>query len=189
MLEENPAVDPDLSRARATLEAYAPRDEEQARFRTDLIAWIDEHLEDAHRRSCLEGHLTASVLLVDHTRERVLLHHHRKLDRWLQFGGHCDGDANLRGVAYRELVEESGIRPAWLSEEPVDLDIHKIPARPGEPEHDHLDVRYLAVAPTGATPELSEESKALRWFTVEEAARLDLDPSLRRLMPLAFESA
>lgn len=189
MLHEEHEVDPDLARARATLETYAPRDEAQARFRKDLIAWIDAHPGDAHMRSCLEGHLTASVLLVDHKRERVLLHHHRKLQRWLQFGGHCDGDANLRGVAFRELVEESGIQPAWLSEEPVDLDIHKIPARPGEPEHDHLDVRYLAVAPPGATPSLSDESYELRWFTVEEAAGLDLDPSLRRLMPLAFEDA
>ena len=116
MLEENPAVDPDLSRARATLEAYAPRDEEQARFRTDLIAWIDEHPEDAHRRSCLEGHLTASVLLVDHTRERVLLHHHRKLDRWLQFGGHCDGDGE-KGDRYKHnaggaVHETSPLRPS-----------------------------------------------------------------------------
>ena len=101
MLEENPAVDPDLSRARATLEAYAPRDEEQARFRTDLIAWIDEHPEDAHRRSCLEGHLTASVLLVDHTRERVLLHHHRNQGHFvLRISG---ADAGTYGAACTSL--------------------------------------------------------------------------------------
>lgn len=177
---------PDLAVARRTIEAYLPGDAEQAAHRHRLLAWIDAHPGDAHRRSCLEGHLTASALLLDATRERVLLHHHAKLGRWLQFGGHCDGDANLFGCAWRETVEESGIEPAWMSPVPIDLDVHAIPARPGEPEHLHLDVRYLAVAPAGARGECSRESLELRWFAREEALALEIDASLGRLLRVGF---
>ena len=176
----------DLAFARATLERYVPRDAEQVGFRARLIDWIDRHPEDAHRRSCLTGHLTASALLLDAARARVLLHHHAKLERWLQFGGHCDGDANLRGAAWRETVEESGIEPAWFSAAPIDLDVHTIPERPGEPEHLHLDVRYLALAPAGAVARRSVESREVRWLTPEQARGLDLDASLARLIELAF---
>jgi len=177
---------PDLSFARATLEAYRSEDPDQQAFRAQLLDWIERHPEDAHRRTCLAGHLTCGSLLLDAARERVLLTHHRKLDCWLQFGGHCDGDANLRGVAWRETVEESGIVPAWMSESPIDLDVHTIPARPGEPEHLHLDVRYLAVAPEGATEVCSEESHALGWFTAAQARQLGLDASVVRLLDLAL---
>jgi ADP-ribose pyrophosphatase YjhB (NUDIX family) len=180
---------PDLAFARAALQAYVPRDAGQERFRAHLMGWIDAHPADAHQRSCLAGHLTASVLLLDHRRERLLLHHHAKLDRWLQFGGHCDGDANFRHVAWRELLEESGIEPAWMGGEPVDLDVHPIPARPGEPAHDHLDVRYVAVAPPGARAVLSDESKELRWFRRDELAALGLDASLRRLVRVGWTPA
>jgi len=177
--------DPSLAAARATLRAYEPPDEQQADFRAHLLAWIERFPADAHRRTRREGHLTASVLLVDARGARVLLHHHRKLERWLQFGGHCDGDGNFRAVARRELVEESGVEPAWLSPAPVDLDVHRIPARADEPEHDHLDVRFLARAGEGARAQASEESNELRWFRWEELPALDLDPSLARLIALA----
>ena len=186
MTDPDLAPCPDLAVARATIEAYAPHDAAQAAFRRHLIDWIDAHPEDAHRRTCLAGHLTASALLLDHGRTRALLHHHRKLDKWLQLGGHCDGDANLRGTAWREVVEESGIEPVWMSPEPIDLDVHPIPARPGEPRHDHLDVRYLAVAPPGARAVRSAESRELRWFDREELRALDLDASLRRLVEIAL---
>ena len=176
----------DLALARETLERYAARDAEQERYRRTIVDWIDAHPEDAHLRSCLQGHLTASVVLFDHARERTLLHHHKKLDKWLQFGGHCDGDANFRGTAWRELVEESGIEPAWLSPEPIDVDVHPIPARPGEPAHDHLDVRFVAVAPEGARERRSEESLELCWFGRRELGELELDPSLARLLEVAW---
>jgi len=180
----------DLAVARATLERYVPRDEAQQVMRRRILDFLDAHPIDAHRRTCIEGHLTASVLMWDADTEHLLLHHHLKLDRWLQVGGHCDGDANLAACAWRETVEESGIEPAWMSPDPVDLDVHVIPERPGregrplEPAHLHLDVRYLALAPPGAEPTCSEESHAVRWFLPAEALTMSLDPSLERLLPL-----
>ena len=177
-------ANPDLHAARRTLAEYTPRDADQAAIKARILAFIEAHPKHAHLRSCLPGHLTASALLWDHAGERVLLTLHAKLKRWLQFGGHCDGDANLHGVAWRETVEESGIVPSWMSLDPVDVDIHSIPAHKRVPEHLHLDVRYLARASEGAQFVCSDESQELRWFTPAEALELDLDPSLRRIFEL-----
>jgi len=177
---------PDLSRAAITLAAMQARDAEQAQIQERFLEFIAEHPHDAHLRSCVEGHLAASVLLWDSTSSKVLLHHHVKLDRWLQFGGHCDGDANLLGCAWRELLEESGIEPQWISPTPVDLDIHPIPERAGEARHLHYDVRYIARASLGAQATCSEESHELRWFSREELPALELDGSVLRLLEIAI---
>lgn len=180
---------PDIAFARDILERYVPPDTDQAATRARILAFLDDHGAHAHSRSCLPGHLTASALLVDRAGERALLTFHRKLGKWLQLGGHCDGDANLLGVAWRETVEESGIVPESITALPVDVDVHPIPARPGEPEHLHLDTRYLVYAGTGARERISSESIELGWFTPREARGLELDASLRRLFALAFGEA
>lgn len=177
----------DLARARATIEAWRPRDGRQREARAFVLDWIDGH-PDALLRSCLEGHLTASTLLLDARGERALLTLHGKLGRWLQLGGHCDGDGNLAGSALREGLEESGIPGLEIDPELIDLDCHRIPARPGEPEHWHLDARFLTRAPAGAEPRLGPESKALRWFAPEELAAVTRDDSVERLFALAFPS-
>ena len=181
-IDTSPA--PDLRVARELLESYAPRDEEQTRFRDEMLAFIDAHPRDAHERTCLEGHLTAACFLLDHAEERALLTHHAKLGRWLQLGGHVDGDSNLPAAALREGTEESGINGILLDPAPFDLDIHSIPARGDEPEHLHLDVRYLAIAPEGAQPKVSHESKEIRWVPIGEIDGLELDESVTRLIDL-----
>jgi ADP-ribose pyrophosphatase YjhB (NUDIX family) len=176
---------PDLAFARAVLEAYRVPSAEQQDVRDRMLAFLEAHPLDAHSRSCIPGHFTASSLLVDRARGKALLTHHRKLGRWLQIGGHCDGDANFAHVAWREMREESGIEPRAISA-PLDLDIHAIPARPGEPEHLHLDVRFVTEAPTGARETANEESLRLAWFAPNEIGSLDTDDSVRRLFTLAF---
>jgi 8-oxo-dGTP pyrophosphatase MutT (NUDIX family) len=178
--------DPDPSRARGVLQRYAPRDPQQADARARMLQFLDAHPRDAHRRELLVGHLTASALVVDARGERALLTHHRKLDRWLQLGGHCDGDANLAGTALRECLEESGIAGLAILPEPIDLDIHPIPARAAEPEHLHFDTRFLVLAPPGAVETASAESHALAWFTPRELERIETDDSVRRLFALVF---
>ncbi|MBM3990535.1 MAG: NUDIX hydrolase [Planctomycetes bacterium] len=159
-----------------------------------MLELIERHPQDAHRRTLLEGHLTASALVVDARGERALLTHHRKLGRWLQLGGHCDGDANLAHVALREATEESGIPDLAVLPWPLDLDIHAIPARPGgaqragEPEHLHYDTRFLVVAPPGALEVTSDESLELRWVAPDELEQLSTDASVRRLFQLVFGS-
>jgi 8-oxo-dGTP pyrophosphatase MutT (NUDIX family) len=176
----------DLARARETLERYVPADAAQVIARSRMLEFIDAHASEAHLRTLLEGHLTASALIVDASFERALLTHHKKLNRWLQLGGHCDGDANLAAAALREAFEESGIDGLAVLPAPIDLDIHPIPARAGEPEHFHYDTRFLVVAPRGAREVVSDESHALRWFTPRELDGIDTDESVRRLFRIVF---
>ena len=129
-----------------------------------------------------EGHFTGSAWLVSADGERVLLTHHRKLERWLQLGGHADGDTDLSRVALREAEEESGLSGLSVEAEPFDLDRHRIPARTQEPEHWHYDVRYVVRAGASEAFEVSEESHALAWRSIREiAADPASDESLRRM--------
>jgi 8-oxo-dGTP pyrophosphatase MutT (NUDIX family) len=157
---------------------------EEAMHRDRMLTLL-ENAPDCFLRNCFPGHFTGSALVVNADGSRALLHHHKFLDCWLQFGGHCDGDENVLRVALREAEEESGIGGLiTTSQRPFDLDIHAIPENPrrGEPPHFHYDVRYVLIAPEGAEPTLSDESHALRWFSPEELLAMPLDSGLRRLI-------
>ncbi|MFE9248110.1 NUDIX hydrolase [Streptomyces sp. NPDC007088] len=137
---------------------------------------------DGMGKACGAGHVTASALVVDPERGRVLLTLHRKLRMWLQTGGHCEpGDRTLAAAALREAEEESGITGlSLLPVGPVRLDRHSIPG----PCTQHFDVQYVAVAPPGAAERISEESLDLRWFPYEEVASVS-DTSVVRLVEAA----
>jgi 8-oxo-dGTP pyrophosphatase MutT (NUDIX family) len=146
---------------------------------------------DCFDRTCLPGHVTASAWILSADRSRFLLTHHRKLGRWLQLGGHADGDPDVLSVALREAREESGIeRFAVLSAErsptstvplPIDVDVHRIPARAQEPEHEHHDIRFLLVAARDQQLEISDESNELAWFDWSRLGEADGDESLLRM--------
>lgn len=159
-------------------------DSDEDRFRNQMLELIDAQ-PDCFLRSCFPAHFTGSALVVSADGSRALLHHHRALDRWLQFGGHCDGDEDIARVAEREALEESGIEGLIIaSRKPFDLDIHEIPANPkrGEPVHFHYDVRFMLIAPENAVFRISDESHDLRWFTPAEMLELPIDDGMRRLV-------
>lgn len=146
---------------------------------------VERH-EDCFLRTCTPGHVTASCWIVSPDDRHCLLTHHRKLDRWLQLGGHADGDGDTAAVALREAREESGME-RFSFVHPldgcpvVDVDVHTIPARADEPEHEHHDVRYLLRAAPGQELRISDESNDLRWFAWEELDATDPDESVLRL--------
>ena len=138
--------------------------------------------DNPYVRERLAGHLTASSWLVDRSGRRVLLTHHRKLGRWLQLGGHADGDVDLGRVALREAEEESGLEGLTLEGGLFDLDRHWIPVREDVPGHWHYDVRYVVRAGSREDFVVSAESLDLAWRDIEAIADDSMaDASLRRM--------
>ena len=154
-----------------------------ADLRDEVLRFVAAH-PDALERSCEAGHLTGSALVVDPADGRFVVLHHRKLDKWLQPGGHADGDDDLAGVALREATEETGLTGLVVRRPAVDLDIHEV-RPPGEPPHLHLDLRFVVEAPPGSAaagpPPGNDESHEVRWVSLADLDTLDADPSLRRL--------
>ncbi len=147
----------------------------------EFFPFIAAH-PDCLWRTCLDGHLTASAWIVDPARTRTLLTHHRKLDRWLQLGGHVDGEADLLAAALREAREESGLtRLRAVSPDIFDVDRHRIPARKTEPEHWHFDVRFLLEADPAEPLAISDESHDLAWVPLAELSRYSTEESLARM--------
>lgn len=154
-------------------------------------ALVEAHA-DCFERTCRPGHVTGSAWVLSADRSSALLLHHRKLNRWVQPGGHADGDPDVLAVAVREVNEESGLvdlialhdadRPT-----PLDIDIHTIPARYDcggrlvEDAHEHHDIRFLLAAPDEAPPVVSAESHEVRWFTHQEIQQLTAEESVLRM--------
>lgn len=168
----------------ALLRAHAakPLEPHEATMAAAMIAFVEAR-EDCLRRSCEPGHLTGSAWIVDASRERTLLTHHRKLEKWLQLGGHADGETDLLGVALREAREESGLRRLRaVSAEIFDVDRHWIPPRKNEPGHYHYDLRFLIEADPDEPLVVTSESKELAWVNVTEVARLNPEESMQRMV-------
>ncbi len=165
------------------LTTWTAPDAVQDELRRDYLAHLATR-PDAMERGCHPDHLTASALVVDAAHERVLLTLHKRLQRWLQTGGHCESDdATLAEAALREATEESGIDGLVVDPDPVVLSRHEVPCGPMRPAH-HLDVQYVAVAPAGAVHAISEESSDLQWFALD-ALPEGVDESVRTLVELS----
>lgn len=177
----------DLADLVSDLSTFVPVDAQQDAVRAAMLQFAQAH-PDALHRSCAEGHFTGSALVVEQRTGRVLLLLHTKLRKWLQPGGHTDGEANLALTALREATEETGISDLVVVPEAIDLDIHEV-RPPAEPPHLHHDIRFLVVAPHGAEPVGNHESQSLRWFTPDEIGELDVDESVLRLVRRGLEAA
>lgn len=159
-----------------------------ARIRSLIAAHVD-----CFDRTCRPGHVTASAWVTTPACDRFLLVHHRKLGRWLQPGGHTDGDADILSAALREAREETGLEDLRIVDggpksTPLDLDVHEIPARYDadgaliEDAHEHHDVRVLIIAEGDLTPRASLESHAVGWFAPDELASVTNEESVLRML-------
>ena len=167
----------------AALHLYKPiskREQEHLKNTINLL----EREPNCFFRTCTEGHITASAWVLSPNLQQVLLMHHRKLDKWLQPGGHADGDTNLAGVALREAHEESGLTSLRLMRSDIfDIDVHPIPERGAEPAHFHYDVRYLLTANPQEPLAANGESKGFAWVPLQEVEALTAaNPSILRMV-------
>jgi 8-oxo-dGTP pyrophosphatase MutT (NUDIX family) len=166
------------------LARHRPSDDEEAADLEAIRTFAARHADPFDRR-IREGHLTGSAIIVSAEGTRTLLLHHRKLDRWLQPGGHVeDGDASVFDAALREACEETGLADfsAPLGAAILDLDVHAIPASGADPPHFHYDVRFLLT--TGNGGGISADAA---WFRMDAIPRLDSDGSLSRAVHKAVQ--
>jgi 8-oxo-dGTP pyrophosphatase MutT (NUDIX family) len=158
------------------LDAYrggASHDEEAA---SRLRSFLER--ADPFRRDDPEGHVTASAVVARPSGAEILLVFHRKLERWLQPGGHVeDDDPSVFDAALREAREETGLSEfsAPLGSAILDLDVHAIPAFGAEAAHFHYDVRFLLT--TGDGGKLADGAA---WFPLTAVEPADSDGSLTR---------
>jgi 8-oxo-dGTP pyrophosphatase MutT (NUDIX family) len=178
----SPRLDPARRAVLTLLDRHDCADAQEARDVAFIGDFVRRHA-DCFARTCAPGHLTASAYIVDPEGERLLLIHHRKLERWLQPGGHLEpGEIDLLRAAWREAHEETGLAELVpLGLVPIDIDVHRIPERGAEPAHDHLDFRFAFRAPDPADlARCAEETTNIRWFGWEELGGLELDPAFAR---------
>jgi 8-oxo-dGTP pyrophosphatase MutT (NUDIX family) len=149
------------------LEQYTSSFPEEEIFIADFRKLLND--DRCYFRDHLPGHITGSAWIINPFRTHVILLHHTKLNRWLQPGGHADGDEDIAAVALREAQEETGLHHFTILNPGIfDLDIHPIPARSGFPEHLHYDVRILLEARDQEPLILSHESREVAWIAVDD---------------------
>ena len=146
------------------LDDYYPTDPLESNFKEETLNFIKKH-ENCFERSLSVGHITGAALITYYSGSKALLTHHAKLDRWLQLGGHADGNPNIVEVSTSEAQEESGLSSIQLvSKQIFDLDVHLIPSNHKETAHLHYDIRFLFQADEHEKLHVSSESKNLKWL-------------------------
>lgn len=164
------------------LHLHAPADQVEAGHRERMVNLLTGSADPFSRGHFQPGHFTASCFILDGD-GRLLLHLHRRLNRWLQMGGHVEAGESPQAAALREGAEESGLRDLALTPAMFDLDIHGIPAAKGEPDHDHFDVRYIARTAFPETIAIDRtESNELAWVTLDRAIELMPGPESIRVI-------
>lgn len=164
------------------LENHHPTDPQEIHFTQQITTFVHEN-PDCFERTLLIGHVTGSAWIMDKSRQFTLLTHHRKLDKWFQTGGHCDGESDVLNVALKEAQEETGLfNIQTISPTIFDIDIHKIPERKSIPAHLHYDVRFLFEADMNEVLNITSESTDLAWIALSEVSKMNDSESIMRMV-------
>ena len=169
------------SKLLSLLETYSDRYPEESQTCARLKNFVARETRCFERDCWVDGHVTGSAWVMDPPQRHVLLTHHKKLDMWVQLGGHADGDSDIARVALREAEEESGLGVEFVDAEIFDIDIHEIPARKQDPAHYHYDIRFAFVA-NSLNFSVSDESHALSWIPLEDLPAFVQEESMLRML-------
>lgn len=141
------------------------------------------------QRQNVSGHVTVSTWVVAPDFQHILLVHHKKLDKWLQIGGHiepCDND--IVSAAKRELYEEAGIENFCMFSNGIyDVDAHLIPGNHEEKAHCHYDIRLAAMVSLEEKLSINNEIKEIKWLSINSIDEFCVNKSMIRMaqkMPL-----
>ena len=166
----------------ALLNSYTSADTDELEMLADIKSFVSAN-PDCFERSLASGHVTASGWVISPARDKVLLMHHRKLDRWFQPGGHCDGDPDVVAVAAKEVEEETGLMNVKLLQQGIfDVDIHLIPASSKDAAHNHYDIRLLFEADPSEELVINIESREIKWLPIQEISYLNDSESIMRMV-------
>ena len=166
------------------LKRHETRFLDEAGFISRAVGFVEAHTDCFHRH-LWPAHVTGSAWVVSPDRRHVLMMHHRKHDQWFQPGGHADGDADILRVALRETVEETGLESGQvrlLSSDVFDVDIHTIPAIGDEPQHEHIDIRFLVEIDDGLEVPGNDESHDLIWVDLFNVSHYNSNRSTYRML-------
>ncbi len=164
------------------LKNYKPFDDEE-KLMLEKFIFLVETNKDCFQSYCYPEHITACAWIIDKNYSHLLFTHHKKLDKWLQLGGHADGEENLLNVATREAKEESGLTSIEvITRDIFSIDIHPIPARNDVQSHYHYDVRYFFKADKNEKLVVSSESKDLKWLPISQIELYNNDRAVLRML-------
>ena len=166
------------------LQQHRTRFIDEAAYIRRAIMFVEEH-EDIFYRELWPAHVTGSAWVVSPDRSRVLMMPHRKHDQWFPPGGHADGDADILRVALRETAEETGMEPSQvrlLSSDVFDVDIHTIPAIGDEPQHEHIDARFLVEIDDSLEVPGNDESHEVIWVDLYNVSHYNNNRSTYRML-------
>ena len=169
---------------RDQIAAYMPCCPQECADQRLMLKYIDENA-DILLRSNETAHFSASAWVVNPARDRVLMIYHNIYQSWAWPGGHADGEADLLGVAMREVTEETGA--TRLRE--VGGGIFSLEILPVEPHfkrgafvaaHLHLNLTYLLEASDGqALAVKPDENSGVKWFALDQAISASSEPAMR----------
>lgn len=146
--------------------------------------FVSQHI-NCFDRSLKPGHVTGSAWVLNPAHDHVLMMHHRKLDLWLQPGGHADGDPDMLRVVLKETAEESGVDERHLrlfSDRIFDVDVHTVHESAHDFRHEHFDIRFLLEIDDTIPIPGNDESHQIGWVPLGQVSRLNNALSLRRMV-------
>jgi 8-oxo-dGTP pyrophosphatase MutT (NUDIX family) len=165
------------------LKHYEPQSEPEKLYKSQMLELYEAKGQLAFLRKSLNAHFTASAWIINPETDTVLLIQHKKLNKWLQPGGHADGEVNLEKVARKEAFEETGLINLQLASNSIfDIDIHLIPKNNQVPEHQHYDVRFVYFCRNTEETQINSESINFQWLNIEDVKKLSNEPSVLRMV-------
>jgi 8-oxo-dGTP pyrophosphatase MutT (NUDIX family) len=165
------------------LNKYIPHTKEEIIFKNKMLELLKNKQNLAFKRENIEAHFTASAWIIKPELNEVILLHHKKLNKWLQPGGHADGETDLEKVARKEAKEETGlVNLQLISNSLFDIDIHLIPENKGIPEHYHYDVRFAYFCTENEKTQINSESNDFKWVDINKVEQHTQEPSIIRMV-------